>query len=51
LLGLILQARGDLAGAQRQTERAPQIFLKIYGPDDSRTIAQQKMFNLLKNDH
>jgi Flp pilus assembly protein TadD len=33
LLGLILQDRGDLAGAQRQTERALQIDEKVYGPD------------------
>src|SRR5450755_4112864 len=33
LLGLILKDRGDLAGAQRQTERALQIAEKVYGPD------------------
>lgn len=33
LLGLILTDRGDLAGAQRQTERALQIDEKVFGPD------------------
>jgi tetratricopeptide (TPR) repeat protein len=32
-LGLILKEKGDLAGAQRNTERALQIDEKVYGPD------------------
>ncbi len=34
LLGLILEARGDLPGAQRQTERALGIVEKVFGPND-----------------
>jgi hypothetical protein len=36
------RAGGDLAGAQRQTERALQIFRKAYGPDNPRTIFLQE---------
>ena len=47
-LGQILQARGDLAGAQRQTERALQIFRNVYGPDNPRTISLQEALKNLK---
>ena len=47
LLGLILQGRGDLAGAQRQTERALQIDEKVYGPDHPNVATEASNLGLI----
>jgi hypothetical protein len=45
----ILRAKGDPAGAQRNTERALQIDEKVYGPDHPTTRSVRKILEQIGN--